>query len=275
MSSLYCFLVHSYWMFKLLMFALCLVQSMCPRQGFTGLYILKKSLRQCYDYPKLIKRLWCRHSSLWPDTMSLSEPLLAQVRVAFPRKREAKWDSIYCVDALGWNGQKRAPSFNHLRLSFKRKNESLYKLTAGKHDVKNKNKKNKPVSVFLFLCDLVNFEALVITIAVVFGVIVLGLLVCCCCCCVRCKKTQPRWDGRAPLYRSRNVVVMCTSRGCVGGSGPWLGRKQWTALTRDKKGIQSHMTCSGGNVLWKHLTHLWRTVLRWESARGLRVQFIF
>lgn len=77
--------------------------------------------------------------------------------------------------------------------------------------------------MFLFLCDLVNFEALVITIAVVFGVIVLGLLVCCCCCCVRCKKTQPRWDGvdrhntsRAPLYRSKNVVVMCASRGCVG-----------------------------------------------------------
>lgn len=92
--------------------------------------------------------------------------------------------------------------------------------------------------MFLFLCDLVNFEALVITIAVVFGVIVLGLLVCCCCCCVRCKKTQPRWDGRAPLYRSRNVVAMCASRGVCGGVWTLNGKKTMDCF--DPRDPESH-----------------------------------
>ncbi|XP_075897418.1 pituitary tumor-transforming gene 1 protein-interacting protein [Nelusetta ayraudi] len=60
-----------------------------------------------------------------------------------------------------------------------------------------------PLSEARWAMCWINFEALVITIAVVFGVIVLGLLVCCCCCCVRCKKTQPRPDWEEERYLRR------------------------------------------------------------------------
>lgn len=55
------------------------------------------------------------------------------------------------------------------------------------------------VSVFLFLCHPVNFEALIITIGVLLGLIIISIFACCCCCCrrcCRCRKNQSRWDGR-------------------------------------------------------------------------------
>uniref|UniRef100_A0A674MT65 PSI domain-containing protein n=1 Tax=Takifugu rubripes TaxID=31033 RepID=A0A674MT65_TAKRU len=62
----------------------------------------------------------------------------------------------------------------------------------------------------------INFEALVITLGVVAGIIVLAVTICCCYCCCCCMRRRSRWASSERIRIHVSISVSVFSVSCVG-----------------------------------------------------------